>query len=330
MSELQLAMTNTAGISSVMSFWVFVASNGSRKWKDLFVKVGMIVMVVGFISLTGAIVVRGIDAGRFPLANLYESLLWFAWAVMGGYVFVARAYGITQLGWLASLTAATFFLYGSWLPASQHEITPLVPALVSYWRQIHVPPLIVSYAMFFLAGLSGLLQLWRAGRIRSLMLAITTVAMALAAVALGTFTPIDSAWLQALFVGGGLVGSIFSFRSLNHIDQSRQDVVAADTYDDISYRCIAIGFPLLTIGIITGGLWANHAWGSYWSWDPKESMALVTWLSYAAYIHLRVHRECSAERLSLVAVIGLLLTLMTYLGFNSLGFGGLHSYGKFK
>ncbi|HEY9711867.1 MAG TPA: cytochrome c biogenesis protein CcsA, partial [Chroococcales cyanobacterium] len=105
---------------------------------------------------------------------------------------------------------------------------------------------------------------------------------------------------------------------------------ACELYDDVSYRAIAIGFPLLTIGIITGGLWANHAWGTYWSWDPKESMALVTWISYAAYIHLRIHREFSAEKLSLVSVAGLLLTLLTYLGFNSLGFGGLHSYGKFK
>ena len=105
---------------------------------------------------------------------------------------------------------------------------------------------------------------------------------------------------------------------------------ASELYDDVSYRLIAVGFPLLTIGIITGGLWANHAWGTYWSWDPKESMALVTWLSYAAYIHLRIHRECSAEKLSLVAIAGLLLTLLTYLGFNALGFGGLHSYGQFK
>jgi cytochrome c-type biogenesis protein CcsB len=105
---------------------------------------------------------------------------------------------------------------------------------------------------------------------------------------------------------------------------------AAEMYDDVGFRCVSIGFPLLTIGIITGGLWANHAWGSYWSWDPKESMALVTWLSYAAYIHLRVQRDLSAEKLSVVSVLGLLLTLLTYLGFNSLGFGGLHSYGKFK
>jgi cytochrome c-type biogenesis protein CcsB len=157
-----------------------------------------------------------------------------------------------------------------------------------------------------------------------------TVAMAGTAVGLGTFTTIDTVYLQALFVGGSLGGMFFAFRLLGNVSPSALNVEQKEVFDDVSYRCIAIGFPLLTIGIITGGLWANHAWGSYWSWDPKESMALVTWLSYAAYIHLRVHRELAAEKLSLVSVAGLLLTLLTYLGFNSLGFGGLHSYGKVK
>jgi cytochrome c-type biogenesis protein CcsB len=136
--------------------------------------------------------------------------------------------------------------------------------------------------------------------------------------------------LQLLYVGGSLIGVIVCFKLLSHVDDARVNGKAAETYDDVSYRLIAIGFPLLTIGIITGGLWANHAWGSYWSWDPKESMALVTWLSYAAYIHLRVYREERPEKLALVAVIGLILTLLTYLGFNTLGFGGLHSYGQIK
>jgi cytochrome c-type biogenesis protein CcsB len=330
MSDFQLALTNTAGVSSVMSFWVFVASNGAKQWKNKMLNVASLVMAIGFIALTVAIITRGIEAQRFPLSNLYESLLWFAWATMGGYLCLAGAYGIRQLGWLAALTAATMFLYGSWLPASQHDIAPLVPALVSYWRQIHVPPLIVSYAMFFLGGLSGMLQLWHAGRKKSLAMVALTVAMAGTAVGLGTFTTVDTIYLQALFVGGSLGGMFFAFRLLGSITPSSLNVEQKEIFDDVSYRCIAIGFPLLTIGVITGGLWANHAWGSYWSWDPKESMALVTWLSYAAYIHLRVHRELAAEKLSLVAVAGLLLTLLTYLGFNSLGFGGLHSYGKVK
>jgi cytochrome c-type biogenesis protein CcsB len=329
MSEFQIALTNTAGISSVASFWVFVASNGAKRWQELMIKMASGVMAIGFVSLTVAIVMRGVEAGRFPLSNLYESLLWFAWATMGGYLALASAYGIRQLGWLAALTAACMFLYGSWLPANQHEITPLVPALVSYWRQIHVPPLIVSYATFFLGGLAGMLQLWHARRLRSLASLAATIVAASIAIALGTFTEVDTSWLQALFVGGSLAGTVYAWLNAKNVGKNANEK-QAEIYDDVSYRCIAIGFPLLTIGIITGGLWANHAWGSYWSWDPKESMALVTWLSYAAYIHLRIHRECSAEKLSIVSVAGLLLTLLTYLGFNALGFSGLHSYGRFK
>ena len=336
MSDFQLALTNTAGLSSVASFWVFVASNGMKEWKERSLKFASIIVLVGFVSLTAAIIARGVEAQRFPLSNLYESLLWFAWATMGGYLFLAKSYGIRQLGWLASLTAATMFLYGSWLPAKQHEIAPLVPALVSYWRQIHVPPLIVSYAMFFLGGLSGMLQLWHAGRKASLLATVATLLLTSTAIGLGTFTTVETKWLQLMFVGGSLIGMGCAWKFLSRKSQSDDLTTAtaqikqSNTFDDVSYRCIAIGFPLLTIGIITGGLWANHAWGTYWSWDPKESMALVTWLSYAAYIHLRVHRELSAEKLSLVAIAGLLLTLLTYLGFNSLGFGGLHSYGSIK
>jgi cytochrome c-type biogenesis protein CcsB len=331
MSELQLAMTNTAGVSTLMSFWVFVASNAVNRWREAMFKLAQLVMVIGFIALTIAIVTRGIDAQRFPLANLYEAILWFAWAIMGGYLLLARAYGINHLGWLASLTAASMFLYGSWLPANQHEITPLVPALVSYWRQIHVPPLIVSYSLFFLSGLSGLVQLWYSGHKRTAFAAVLTIlAATVLPIALGTYTSVDTGFLQAAFVGGNVLGALLCFANLKFVAQGSLEAKAAATYDDVSYRCVAIGFPLLTIGVITGGLWANHAWGTYWSWDPKESMALVTWLLYAAYIHLRVYREIAAEKLSVVAIIGLSLTLLTFLGFNALGFGGLHSYGRFK
>ncbi len=330
MSDLQVTLTNTAGISSVISFWVFVCSNAFKRWQNNLIRLGVIGIIVGFISLTIAIVARGIEAERFPLANLYESLLWFAWAIMGTYLLFAKMYNLKQLGWLASLTAATMFLYGSWLPAGQHEITPLVPALVSYWRQIHVPPLIVSYAMFFLSGLSAFIQLWQSGHIRSVLFSALAVVLSLLAVALGTYTSINSFYLQALFVGGSLIGMLMALFNLKHINQKFINREKADLYDEVEYRSIMVGFPLLTIGIITGGLWANHAWGTYWSWDPKESMALVAWLGNAAYIHLRIHKECSAEKLSLVAIANMLLTLLTYLGFNSLGFGGLHSYGKFK
>jgi cytochrome c-type biogenesis protein CcsB len=314
----------------VVSFWVFVSSNALNKKQQVLLKLAQGVMVVGFAALTAAIVMRGFESARFPLSNLYESLLWFAWAIMGSYLLISRMYDLRQLGWLASLTAATFFLYGSWLPAGQQEIKPLVPALMSYWRQIHVPPLIVSYAMFFISGLSAFMQLWSAGRRAAIFCALGALIAGLSAIGLGTFTDTNTFFLQALFVGGSLAGLTASWMNLGRIAKDKVNASRAELYDEVVYRSIMIGFPLLTIGIITGGLWANHAWGTYWSWDPKESMALATWLGYAAYIHLRIHHECSAEKLSLVSIGGMLLTVLTYLGFNSLGFGGLHSYGKFK
>jgi hypothetical protein len=190
MSDLQVALTNTAGITSIISFWIFVASNAFKNWKPKILSSAFFVLLIGFIALTCAIVARGIEAQRFPLSNLYESLLWFAWAIMGAYLWLAATLnhaGVWHLGWLASLTAASFFLYGSWLPQSQHDIQPLVPALVSYWRQIHVPPLIVSYAMFFLSGLSGLVQLWWAGRRVSVYGLIVTIVLACSAIALKSF-----------------------------------------------------------------------------------------------------------------------------------------------
>ena len=330
LAQLQLTLVNTAGICAVISFWLYVLSNANKNWQLKLQKSATTVMFLSFLCLTASIIMRGIVANRFPLANLYESTLWFSWAITGGYLFLLKKYQAHQLGWLAGLIATMILVYGSWLPGNQQVTTPLVPALVSYWRKIHVPPLIISYALFFLSGLSSLIQLWFAGRWRSLIIAIITITAAFAAIILGTFTEIETGWLQLLFIGSSIVGVFLAWKSLPVIKTDKVNQQNASIYDEISSRSISVALPLLTFGIISGGLWANHAWGTYWSWDPKESMALVTWLSYAAYIHLRIHHELSAERLSIVNIIGLLLTLLTYLGFNSLGFGGLHSYGRFK
>src|SRR5277367_526337 len=138
LSTVQMTMTNVAGITSLLAFWAFVLGNIS-KWKIRIYQAAEILILIGFTCLTAAIIIRGFEASRFPLANLYESTLWFAWAILGGYLLLVRRLGENQLGWLASLMATMFFLYGSWLPGNQQTISPLVPALVSYWRQIHVP-----------------------------------------------------------------------------------------------------------------------------------------------------------------------------------------------
>ncbi|MEI6214245.1 MAG: c-type cytochrome biogenesis protein CcsB [Desulfuromonadales bacterium] len=99
--------------------------------------------------------------------------------------------------------------------------------------------------------------------------------------------------------------------------------------DDLNYRSIMIGFPLLTLGIITGAAWANYAWGTYWSWDPKETWSLIVWFVYAAFLHARFTRGWAGKRAAWLSVIGFAATIFCYLGVN-LFLSGLHSYGGSK
>ncbi len=101
---------------------------------------------------------------------------------------------------------------------------------------------------------------------------------------------------------------------------------SADLLDEVGYKTIAIGFPLLTIGIITGAFWANVAWGTYWSWDPKETWSLIVWLIYAAYLHARITKGWKGKKAALLSIVGFTATLFCYLGVNLI-LSGLHSYG---
>jgi cytochrome c-type biogenesis protein CcsB len=97
--------------------------------------------------------------------------------------------------------------------------------------------------------------------------------------------------------------------------------------DDLNYKAIMIGFPLLTLGIVTGAAWANYAWGTYWSWDPKETWSLIVWFVYAAFLHARITRGWVGRRAAILSIIGFAATIFCYLGVNLL-LSGLHSYGK--
>ena len=98
-----------------------------------------------------------------------------------------------------------------------------------------------------------------------------------------------------------------------------------DSLDALIYKTIAVGFPLLTIGIVTGAAWANYAWGSYWSWDPKETWSLITWFVYAIFLHARFTREWRGKRTAALSIIGFAAVIFTYFGVNYV-LSGLHSY----
>ena len=95
--------------------------------------------------------------------------------------------------------------------------------------------------------------------------------------------------------------------------------------DMISYRAVSLGFLFLTFVIITGAIWAERAWGSYWSWDPKETWSLITWIIYALYLHLRISKGWKNKSAAMFAVIGFICVIFTYIGVNTL-IPGIHSY----
>ena len=96
--------------------------------------------------------------------------------------------------------------------------------------------------------------------------------------------------------------------------------------DDINYKAVMVGFPMLTLGIVTGAAWANYAWGTYWSWDPKETWSLIVWFIYAAFLHARFTRGWVGRKAAWLSIFGFAATIFCYLGVNLL-LSGLHSYG---
>ena len=300
-SDQEILFFNISGIAVFVSTWLYAITWLNSKL-NILKKLGSLSLLVSLVSLTIALIYRGIALNFFPLTNLYESLVIFAWAVIAVYLLLEWKFNISSFGWVVSGFLLMVFLYATWLPPSQKQIAPLVPALQSYWRVIHVPPLLMSYALFLIGAFSGAAYL------------------------------IETTFFNKQKTNSG-DNEIKMSKELSGVKINsyvREVSERAHFFDEITYRCVTFGFPLLTIGIINGGLWANHAWGALWQWDPKETMALVTWFIYAAYLHFRLNTKASGKVLALIALVGIVMVYLTYLGVNQFNFGGLHTYGKIE
>ena len=242
--------------------------------------------------LASVLFIRWITAGHFPLSNLYESLIFLAWAFTSMHLVCAS---FIQLPFLAAITAPTTLLTFTFatfsLPKEMQKASALVPALQSNWLMMHVSIMILSYAALLFGSLFALVFL---------------------------LVPNTLKFQAAETVSSDLPGQVTS----SHLSKLGQ------TLDNCSYRILGFGFPLLTMGILSGAVWANEAWGSYWSWDPKETWALITWLVFAIYLHARLTRGWIGTKPAIIAACGFVTVWVCYLGVNLLG-SGLHSYGWF-
>jgi len=220
----------------------------------------------------------GLGYGHAPLSNLYESLVFAAWAIMVIYLVFELRSGQRALGVFPALFAFLAMAYASFSTNIDSRIQPLIPALKSNWLIAHVVTCFLGYAAFAVSF--GISILYLVARVRS--------------------------------------GNPGTAASVSLLPTSKQ-------LDTFNYRMVLFGFLWLSVGIITGSIWANSAWGTYWSWDPKETWSLITWLIYAALLHSRAMQGWRGKRVAWLSIFGFACVLFTYFGVNFL-LSGLHSY----
>jgi len=253
------------------------------------------------LCLTAQLVLRWWDSGHFPISNLYESLCFLAWGCTLTQLLVERSWPSPLVPAAATPMALGCVAFASFaLPDRLQEASPLVPALRSSWLVMHVSVIMISYAALLVGSLLSLAVLFTDRH--------------------------NTLELRSSSIGSG--GYRQAQLASPQLQLSSVAMPAVEQLDSLSYRTITVGFLLLSVGLVSGAVWANEAWGSWWSWDPKETWALICWLVYAAYLHTRLIRGWQGRKPALVAAAGLVVIVVCYIGVNLLGIG-LHSYGWF-
>ena len=273
----------------------------------------------------------GADVGHIPVSNLYEVFVLFCWMTAAFYLYFEAEYDTRALGAFVMLvvSAAVGFLLWYTVVREAHEIQPLVPALTSWWMKLHVPANFIGYGMFSLSAMVALSYLIKqqAGETRWYKLTplwLLGVVLCFVPIVFRK-SPADvgggNYWAGYLLVSGLIAGGMML---------GRQRIAARlpsfEILDDVMYKAIAVGFAFFTIATVLGALWAAEAWGGYWSWDPKETWALIVWLNYAAWLHMRLMKGLRGTVAAWWALVGLAVTTFAFLGVNMF-LSGLHSYG---
>ena len=272
----------------------------------------------------------GPDVGHIPVSNLYEVFIMFIWMTALFYLYYEAQYQTRALGGFVMLvvSAAVGFLLWYTLVREAHEIQPLIPALQSWWMKLHVPANFIGYGTFALAAMVAFAYLIKlqASETRWYKLA----PLWLLGVVL-CFEPIvfrqnateggSSYWMVYFGISALIVAAILWGRK-----RIAERLPSFEVLDDVMYKSIAVGFAFFTIATVLGALWAAEAWGGYWSWDPKETWALIVWLNYASWLHMRLMKGLRGAVSAWWALVGLVVTTFAFLGVNMF-LSGLHSYG---
>ena len=257
-----------------------------------------------------SVVTRGLAAGRVPWGNLYEYVAILGLLTMAAYLVMERVWRIEAVGGfvlgvvVAAMGAATLV----YVPPG-----PLVPALDSYWLLIHVALAITGSALFTLGTVFSVLYLVQDRRERT----------GAVAASVGGKYPV---------VAGGSGERPEDYVPADEGDAAlaaprRSRLPAAATLDRMAYRAIVFGFPIWTLAVIFGAVWAEQAWGRYWAWDPKEVWAFITWVMFAGYLHGRATVGWRGRRAAILALVGFGALFFNLVVVN-LVFPSLHGYAQ--
>lgn len=317
----------TLFVLATICYWVGLFSH-TAAWLGTALTWGAV-----FAGTTGLLVrwreghLLGPDLGHIPVSNLYEVFVLFALVTSLFYLYYEKRYNTRALGGFVMLVVTSTVVFLMWYSFTRdaYQIQPLVPALKSWWMKLHVPANFIGYGTFSLAAMVGFAYLVKEnGHTKSWakLLPLFILGVLLAAEPMVFRTDgLSATWMLYFGIGAVLVGAILLFRR-----PIADKLPSFEVLDDIMYRAIAIGFAFFTVATILGALWAADAWGAYWQWDPKETWALIVWLNYAAWLHLRLMKGLRGTLSAYWALIGLLITGFAFLGVNMF-LSGLHSYG---
>jgi cytochrome c-type biogenesis protein CcsB len=274
---------------AMITYWISLSIPKNK----LIFQVSRILVILSNALFALTLVIRWIEESYFPLSNLYESLIFLSWGISLIHLFVEEKTKSRLIGAISTPILVLLSGFSSLtLPIEMQKALPLVPSLQSNWLMMHVSMMMISYSTLIVGSLLSILYL---------------------------------AFLNFLSENVKIELKLPNNNSIiSSVNNSKFSILK--TIDNWSYRIIGLGFPFLTIGIISGAVWANEAWGSYWSWDPKETWALITWLVFAIYLHSRLLKGWQGEKAAALGSCGFFVIWICYLGVNFLG-KGLHSYG---
>nr|YP_010534323.1 cytochrome c biogenesis protein [Carya poilanei]UQJ80060.1 cytochrome c biogenesis protein [Carya tonkinensis]UYA95425.1 cytochrome c biogenesis protein [Carya poilanei] len=265
-----------------------------------------------FVCITGLLVTRWIYSRHLPLSDLYESLIFLSWSLS---IIHMVPYLKKKINPLSAITApSVIFTQGfatSGFLTEMHQSVLLVPALQSHWLMMHVSMMVLGYASLL------------CGSLLSVALIVITSRKVIGIFEKSNNESFCFDEIQYMNERNNVLWNTSLISSRNYY---RSQLI--QQLDHWSYRIIGIGFIFLTIGILSGAVWANEAWGSYWNWDPKETWAFITWTVFAIYLHIRTNQNFEVVNSAIVASMGFLIIWICYFGVNLLGIG-LHSYGSF-